>query len=138
MPQEPESVCKGGGKSESQPDPEVDVVGSLVEKSTLAVSLSGMATLKMCPGCIRKPSSWRTFYTLHASAIGNGRLGFWLPHGWKCGMKTLNISIIHVNVELYVGAGLHYAVERLVFHSVVTVDNVVVDDGVLLLRHLFS
>ena len=56
MPQEPESVCKGGGKSESQPDPEVDVVGSLVEKSTLAVSLSGMATLKMCPGCIRKPS----------------------------------------------------------------------------------
>ena len=53
-------------------------------------------------------------------------------------MKTLNISIIHVNVELYVGAGLHYAVERLVFHSVVTVDNVVVDDGVLLLRHLFS
>ena len=56
MPQEPESVCKGGGKSESQPDPEVDVVGPLVEKSTLAVSLSGMATLKMCPGCIRKPS----------------------------------------------------------------------------------
>ena len=52
-------------------------------------------------------------------------------------MKTLNISIIHVNVELYVKTGLHYAVERLVFHIVVTVDNVVVDDGVLLLRHLY-
>ena len=53
-------------------------------------------------------------------------------------MKALNICIIHINVDFYV-EGLHDAVKRLIFHNVVTVGNVVVvGDGVLLLRHLFS
>ena len=66
-------------------------------------------------------SCWLTLHALHASAIGNGRQGFRLPHRRECGKKAFNISIIYVNVEMYVEARLHYAVERLVFHSIVVI-----------------